>query len=133
MQYPGRRPLAFHPSRWVVWVFRLLLAAALWLGMLRLLLLIPTPADVDREHSYFSPLPAAGTRFFFRLNAPLLGWRPGNPGGPTGFSSARIGDASQGGCEHFSSMDLQILPGSLWGSYVHWEVYAVGICGHPEL
>lgn len=129
MQHPGRRPLAFRPFRWVVWVFLLLIAAALWMGILRTLLLIPGPADVGQEHGYFSPLPPAATRFFFRLNASLLGWRSGNPGGPAGFSSARTGDASQGGCERFSSMDLQIVPGTLWGSFVHWQVYEVGICG----
>ena len=73
MQCPGRRPLAFRPFRWVVWVFLLLIAAAPCMGMPRFLLLIPTPADVDQEHSYFSPLPAAVTRVFFRLNAPLPG------------------------------------------------------------
>ena len=100
--------------------------------VLRILLLIPTPADVDQEHSYFRPLPVAATRVLFRLNAPLLGWRPGNPGGPMGFSSAPSGDVSEGGCMRFSSMDLQIVPGSLWGSVVHWQVYEVEVCGEPD-
>ena len=132
MQYPGRRRLAFHPFHWVVGVFLLRITATLWLGMLRILLLIPTPADVNQKHSYFSPLPAAETRLFFRLNAPLLGWRSGNPGGPMGFSSARSGSTLEGGCVRFSSMDLQIVPGSLWGSFVHWQVYEVGICGELD-
>ena len=126
---PRRRRLAFRPFRWVVWVFVLLLAAALWMGMLRTLLLIPTPADVNQEHSYFSPLPAAVTRYFFRLHAPLLGWRSGSLGHPTGFSSVWSGDVPEGECVKFSSMDLQIVPGSSWGSFVRWQVREIGICG----
>jgi len=132
MQYPGHRPLAFRPFRWVVWVFLLLIAATLWLGILRILLLIPGPTDVGQEHSYFSPLPAAATRLFFRLHAPLLGWQSGSMGDPMDFSSPWSGNVPQGDCVRFVSMDLQIVPGTLWGSFVHWQVYEVGICGEPD-
>jgi hypothetical protein len=129
MQYPGRRRLPFRPFRWILWVLPLLIAAALCMGMLRSLQLIPTPADVGQEHSYFSPLPAAATTFLFRLNAPLFGWRSGSLGDPTGFSSAWSGEVPEGECVTFSSMDLQIVPGSSWGSFVHWQVREIGICG----
>ena len=129
MQYPGRRPLAFRPFRWVVWVFLLLMATALCMAMPRFLRLIPTPAEVDQEYSYFSPLPVAVTWFFFRLNAPLLGWQPGSSGDPTAFSSVWSGNVPEDACVTFSRMDLQIVPGTLWGSFVHWEVRQSTICG----
>jgi hypothetical protein len=129
MQYPGRRRLPFRPFRWVVWVFLLLIAATLWMVMLRSLMLIPTPADVDRAYSYFSPLPAAGTWVLFRLNAPLFGWQPGSLRDPTGFSSVWSGNVPEDTCVTFSSMGLQIVPGTSWGSFVHWQVRPITICG----
>jgi hypothetical protein len=77
MMLPARRHrIVFRPVRWVIY---LLMAVVLWIGFLRLSLIVPTPADVDDGHSYFSPLPAPAFAYFFRLNAPLLGWHPWFP------------------------------------------------------
>ena len=121
-------------SRPVRWVIYLLMAVVLWIGFLRLALIIPTPADVDYDHSYFSPLPAPAFAYFFRLNAPLLGWHPWFPPEKYKMTFASGGNSSvpEGGCLQFSGMYLDIAPGSLWGSFVHWEVRHVGICGEPE-
>jgi hypothetical protein len=116
----------FRPLRWIV---LLLVAAGLWIVML----VIPTPADVDHEHSYFSPLPATAFMYFFRLNAPLLGWHPWFPTEKykMSFSSAKS-IVPERGCVRFSGMYLEIAPRSLWGSFVHWEVGEIGICGEPD-
>jgi hypothetical protein len=131
MQNPRRNRFVFRPFRWAV---LLLMICALWLGFLRIMLLIPTPADVDYEHSYFSPLPATLFVHFFRLNAPLLGWHPWLQENKYRMSFSNTG-AFMGpteGCESFSGMYLEIVPGPLWGSHVHWEVHEITICGEPN-
>ena len=131
MQNPRRNRLDFRPFRWV---FLLLLTVALWLGFLRILLIIPTPADVDYDHSYFSPLPATLFVPFFRANARLLGWHLWMPQDQYTMSFADSTDLSgaMNGCVSFSGMYLDIKPGLLWGSYVHWAVRQITICGHPD-
>ena len=126
-----RNRIASRPVRWIIF---LLTAVVLWIGLLRILLIIPTPADVDYEHSYFSPLSAPVFASFFRLNAPLLGWHAWFP--PEKYKMTFAGPENspvpEGGCLLFSGMYLDIAPGSLWGSFVHWEVRQIGICGEPE-
>ena len=119
------------PVRRVIFV---LVAVVLWIGFLRITLIMPTPADVDYGHTYFSPLPAPVFAYFFRLNAPLLGWHPWFPPEKykMTFSSAGNFSVPEGGCVQFSGMYLDIAPGTLWGSYVHWEVRHIGICEELE-
>jgi hypothetical protein len=116
------------------WVVLLLVIGALWIGFLRLMLVIPTPAHVDEEHTYFSPLPATLFVHFFRLNAPLLGWQPGWEASKyrMSFSNSGAFNGPIEGCESASVMDLEIAPGSVWGSFVHWEVRQMTICGHLD-
>jgi hypothetical protein len=131
MQNPGRNRLVFRLLRWAI---LLLVICALWIGFLRIMLIIPTPADMDDEHTYFSPLPAALFVHFFRLHAPLIGWQPGWQDSPYRMSFSNRGSFSGpiDGCESSSVMDLKIAPGSVWGSFVHWEVRQMTICGHLD-
>ena len=130
MQNPSRNRLVFRPFRWA---FILLMICALWIAVLRILLVIPTPADVDYEHRYFSPLPATLFVHFFRTNARLLGWHPWMQQDQYTMSFADSTDFSgaMDGCVSFSGMYLDIAPGLLWGTYVHWEVRQITLCGHP--
>ena len=131
MQNPRRNRLAFRPFRWV---FLLLISCCLWIVFLRVLLIIPTPGDVDNEHSYFSPLPARAFMYFFHLNAPLLGWHPRFPGDQytTSFGTGEDFNLAKGGCASSPVMFLKIAPGLLWGTYIHWEVVQITICGHTD-
>jgi len=104
------------------------------MGFLRILLVIPTPADLDHEHRYFSPLPATLFVQFFHANARLLGWHPWMQQDRYTMSFTDTGGFSgpTEGCESFSGMYLDIAPGLLWGSYVHWEVREITVCGHTD-
>src|SRR5215216_4792776 len=121
MQTPRQKRFV---SRLYLWAFLLMMSCALWMGFLRILLVIPTPADLDYEHRYFSPLPATLFVQFFRANARLLSWHPWMQQDRYTMSFTDTGGFSgpTEGCESFSGMYLDIAPGLLWGSYVHWEV-----------
>jgi hypothetical protein len=129
-QNSRRNRFVFRPFHWVL---LLLMICAVWIGFLRIVLIIPTPADVDYEHSYFSPLPATLFVPFFRLNARLLGWHPWMQENKFRMSFQSGGNHSvpEDGCVSFSGMYLKLAPGLLWGTYVHWDVRQVTICGHP--
>ena len=127
MLHARRNRFVFRPFHWV---FLLLIIGGLWIGFLRIMLIIPTPADVDYEHTYFSPLPATVYVYFFRLNAPLLGWHAWLQEDKYTMSFANAGKFTvpEESCVSFSGMYLQIKPGSSFGSFVHWEVREIGIC-----